>query len=162
MRAHYEERVIGAAQRHTGASKVIFTSYMVRGAEAKGQVFPYATFTHADDGSEFEPFFRRMLQHRCGFSEAEAQSCGICAANLWVPAGGPAYKNPICLPDGSTPQDWEAETIRFSQRSDLHYDTRRPEAERVPRSARDAPAIGLLPHERHRWVYCPPLRNEYL
>lgn len=160
IRTEYVSRVVETVRRHTGARRVFFMSHMIRGADPNGRVFPYAGFTHADYGPEFEPLFRRMLMHREGLPEAEALGCGLCAANLWVPAGRPAYKNPICLLDGSSLKDWETETIRFTQNGDLHYSTNRPGPERVPRSAQDAPAIGPLPAPHHRWVYCPDMRTQ--
>lgn len=168
--AEYQPRVLEAAKRRTGASRVFWMGHARRTEEGA----QYSRVAHSDYGPDFEPLFRRALVASCGVPEEEASTCGICVANLWAPIERPAYKDPVCFLDGSTVQV-EKETIPFTSRRAVSKEfkerfpwegagaaerRKRPPAQRFPNPSVDAPALGAMYAPQHRWVYCPDMLPE--
>lgn len=156
VKSEFEPRLLELAKRTTGATRAWMVGHQIR-TEITGfgtSSASYARFAHSDYGPEYEPLFRRLLVGRFGFSEEEAQNCGLCCANYWAPIERPAYRDPLCLLD-CTSVDLEKDTVRYIYQGELGFKNNKPLAERIPAAAQDAPAIAPVFSSRHRWVYAP-------
>ena len=161
VRREYAPRLLELVKATTGANRAFVIGQQVR-SEQTGRgtsSSSYARFAHSDYGPEFEPLFRRLLAARYGLPGEEATSCGICCAGFWAPIERPAFKDPLCLLDCSS-VDMERDMIRYIYQGDLKFASKRPEAERVPAAAQDAPAIAPVYSPRHRWFFTPDMRPE--
>lgn len=177
--SEYGPKVAEICRVACGAKRAFWMSHQRR-AENGTPTEGYARGAgHSDYGFEFEKQFRTVLTARYGVPEAEAQSCGLCVANMWAPVERPAFKNPLALLDAST-IDMQKETTRYIlhqsvdngygyyngfdtkkslQRGDVEEmkeeaaKAQRKLEARVPQAAMDAPAMSPLWAEHHRWVY---------
>ena len=158
VRDEYAPRVYEIVKATTGANRVFIVGQQVR-SEKTGRTVrssSYARFAHSDYGPEYEPLFRRLLAARYGFSKEEAQSCGLCVAGYWAPIDRPAYRDPLCLLD-CTSVDLENEMVRYVYQYQDAETSRRPQKQRIPVPAGDAPAIGPIYSPNHRWYFKPDM-----
>lgn len=162
----HQPRVLDSVKEATGASRVFWMSHMPRSEKKQGLgsgTQGYASVVaHSDYGPAFEKQFRLLLEKRYKVPQEEAQSCGVCLANLWRPIERPAYKDPLALLDASTIQ-MQTETMPWSlQGMDVGFQNLggRPVAERIPAAASDAPAIAPCYAPQHRWVFLPDMQVE--
>lgn len=110
-----------------------------------------------------------MLTGRYGVPEAEAQSCGLCLVNMWVPVEQNAYKDPLGLLDASS-IDIQKETVAWKIHNDLDNGYKEAYKEggfsnksldsRVPAAAQDAPALAATHAPQHRWVYLSDMTTQ--
>ena len=161
IRRDYMPRVLDLIKAETRAICAFPIGQQVRTEETgRGtSSSSYARFAHSDYGPEFEPLLRRLLVTRYGFGEAEARSCGMACLGFWTPIDHPAYKDPLCLLDCSS-VEFDREMVRYIYQGELHFDSKRPAAERVPAAAQDAPAIAPLYSPAHRWYFAPDMRTD--
>uniref|UniRef100_A0A7S1L6T4 Uncharacterized protein n=1 Tax=Alexandrium catenella TaxID=2925 RepID=A0A7S1L6T4_ALECA len=169
--AEFGPRVCEAVRRAVGARRAFWLSHQRRAEDGGFAERPAVDFSHADYGPEYEEQLRRVLASRYGLPEREAGSCGLCLVNLWAPVGNPAYRNPLALLDGST-VDMEQDTVPwilhpsvdngygYFQEAMGEGQHARPQMERVPQAAKDAPALAPLHSARHRWVFLSDMTPE--
>lgn len=87
----YYPKVLDLVKQITGASRAFMISHLVRTENPVSLTEGYARFAHTDSSPAMVPGLRRKLV-RNGMSELEAQSCGLCYCNFWVPIDRPAFK----------------------------------------------------------------------
>lgn len=124
----------------------------------------FVRYGHSDFGPGYEPFFRRMLVHRYGVPEEQAQRCGLAVANLWAPLDHPAYRDPLCLLDVSSLRDPEKETVLITgaaaaRRRESPTTAKPRPPDQLP-SGGDAPSLAPVYAPHHRWVYCSDMRPD--
>lgn len=147
-------RVIEALRKYTGCSQVFIVGHSFRHeVNGRGTSFQsYARFAHTDYGPGFDEPFRVMLEHRCGMSHEAAQKCGLCIAGYWAPMSNSAYKDPLCLLDG-TSHDYEKNTVPYYYRGYLFPPQKKEPLKQVPITAQTAPGCGPVWSPENRWVF---------
>merc|ERR1719440_415575 len=112
----YYPKLIEHAKQMTGASHGVGLSaagaFLLRTEKPKSLTEAYAAFAHTDASPESVPYWRDLLLRR-GVPEDVARTCDICMYNVWHPFDRPAYKNALCLLDGSTGDCLTTETVRY-------------------------------------------------
>uniref|UniRef100_A0A7S2IKS1 Uncharacterized protein n=1 Tax=Alexandrium andersonii TaxID=327968 RepID=A0A7S2IKS1_9DINO len=164
-------KVCEAVRQAVGAKQAFWMSHQRRAEGAGFAERPALGFSHADYGPEYEDHVRTVLTTRYGLPEEEARTCGLCLVNLWAPVENPAFRKPLALLDGST-VDMNKDTVPWILHPSLdngygYYQEAmgqgqhaRPQSERVPQAAKDAPALAPLYSKQHRWVFLPDMTPE--
>lgn len=167
VKKEYYPRLVEQVLKSTGASRCFVMSHLLRTEKPITLTEAYARFAHADYGPEYEPLFRKTLVELYGVPEEEANTCGICASNVWTPMDRPAYRDPLCLLDCST-VDLDKEMVRFlyigndemvsADGSKMHRSAKNASARpTVPTAGAAAAAMGPMYAPKHRWVFCPDM-----
>lgn len=183
VQAEYYPRLIEVAKKHNpGALHAIMIQHMTRkeipGAPSAAQ--PYAGFAHTDAGPGSVVLWRKLLAEN-GVPEEEAKTCHIMMANIWHPLDHAAYKDPLCLLDGSTVTPADAN----GQQQDLviyrvGYKKSTEEGRPKPKDGAKKerllakgleehdergnivvpPLIGAVFSPKHRWIFCSDQRTD--
>lgn len=163
---HYVPRVLELVRQTFKASRAFSAGFQTR-TEATGRgtsQASYARFAHSDYGPESEPQLRRILSHRYGLSETEAQTRELCCVGFWAPIDRPAYQDPLCLLDAASfdPEKLSEQSIRllYSGLSLGSLNKDRAIEERIPVPAGDVPALAPIYSPDHRWRYIPDMTPE--
>lgn len=162
----YVPRALDVVTQAIGATRAYSVGFQIRTEETgRGtSQASYARFAHSDYGPEYEPQLRRVLAHRFGVPDEEAETCGLCLVGLWAPIDRPAYQDPLCLLDAESVDDdcLADQSIRliYSGLSLGSMNRDRPLEERIPVPGGDAPSIAPIYSADHRWFYFPDMTPE--
>lgn len=166
--AEYGPQLIQKVKRLTGATNGYFYYYLVRGPEGVWKRF--SNYIHADFGATAVPKWREELVDRFGVQKEEAQRCDICMVNVWHPVGRPAFKNPLCLLDFSSLEDYKNDavpipfnTVNLFYTAEQNKDrppkefgaalTRKTTGEKGQKVA-ESLLVGPTYSPKHRWIFC--------
>lgn len=100
--AEYYPKLEEAVKKKTGARGAYAYLHNTRSESTKDANAAYSGFCHSDAGPDSPPIWRRMLRDRFKVPEQELAAVDLCLVNVWFPRDRPAFKNPLCLLDGST------------------------------------------------------------
>lgn len=101
VKKEYYPEIVECVKRITGCKDCFIFSHLVRMPNPPNVFQNPSRFAHTDASRDSPPQWRRSLVKRYGYSEEEAQTCGVAFCNVWHPTNI-AYKDPLCLLDGST------------------------------------------------------------
>lgn len=174
LNEEYYPKLAELAKKVTGGKHCVFFYDLVRTEDRSNPDNAYAGFAHSDGCASSIGAFRQALV-QSGVPEAEAATCDILMAGIWHPIDRPAFKNPLCLLDGSTvhtPEDLKviemlhkAETLSamtekqwrvFGERSKMFSRTSEEAGQRKVLSN----LMGPVYSPSHRWVYISDQRPD--
>lgn len=101
LKEEYYPQLAELAKKITGGKDCFLFADLMRSEKPENPNNAYSGFAHSDASEGSVAGWRETLVRK-GVPEAEAKTCDIMMCNIWHPRDRPAFKNPLCLLDGST------------------------------------------------------------